>query len=440
MKRKKKVQLQNVSYPDFLKVCANKSKLWHVPQDVRVSNKGTRYKYTLVSRKVAAEAVAPLKISAYTDAVAGLSPDMINFFSTNNINYGNAPTPVTSKFFSVVVASIPITYLIFMIKLMSNMNSNGGEGGSVGNAAKNVGKRFFPNRRSSSSPTTPSTYVSFDDVAGIDAAKYEVMELVDCLRNPAKYAKLGARAPTGLLLHGPPGTGKTLLAKATASSANVPILYCSGSDFVEMYVGRGAARVRKTFARAAKLAPCIIFIDELDALGKARSTNSLSSKLGGNNDEQEQTLNQVLACMDGLNSMKGICVLAATNRLEIIDSALTRPGRFDRIVKLELPDAAGRVKILKVHAKKVKGGGERIAFNTAADSLDGCSGADLEYIVNEAAIRAVRRVTSAQTAEGGVGGANEDDVGEVLQCDFDEAVADFYIKRRKSNPFFNLLG
>lgn len=159
---------------------------------------------------------------------------------------------------------------------------------------------------------------------------------------------------SGLLLVGPPGCGKTLLARAVATSAGVPLLYCSGSDFVEMFVGRGAARVRKTFARAAKLAPCIVFIDEIDALGKSRSFGGMNSNRGFN-DEAEQTLNQLLACMDGLSSVKGVIVLAATNRKEVLDPALVRPGRFDRIVEVELPDAKGRERILRVHASKLKG-------------------------------------------------------------------------------------
>jgi ATP-dependent Zn protease len=212
---------------------------------------------------------------------------------------------------------------------------NGGSGGTPGKLA------------------TPTVGASFDDIEGIDSAKYEVMELVDTLRNPDKYAILGARAPTGLLLEGPPGTGKTMLARATAATAGVPLLYCSGSDFVEMFVGRGAARVRKTFEKAAKLAPCIIFIDELDALGKSRDSGMMGMARG--NDEAEQTLNQLLACMDGLDSSRRICVMAATNRKDVLDPALVRPGRFDRIIRLDLPSTLGRERILRVHANKLPG-------------------------------------------------------------------------------------
>ncbi|ACI65452.1 predicted protein, partial [Phaeodactylum tricornutum CCAP 1055/1] len=247
---------------------------------------------------------------------------------------------------------------------------------------------------------------SFEEIQGIDDAKLEVMELVDTLRNPEKYAILGARAPTGLLLEGPPGTGKTMLARATAASAGVPLLYCSGSDFVEMFVGRGAARVRKLFERAARLSPCIIFVDELDALGKSRDAGGGIGPFSRSNDEAEQTLNQLLACMDGLDSSRRICVLAATNRKDVLDSALIRPGRFDRIVKLKLPDTNGRENILRVHCTKLPGfqegsgvdsnrtgslgKGRRVDLAAISVMTEGFSGAELEFLVNEAAIRAVR--------------------------------------------------
>lgn len=229
------------------------------------------------------------------------------------------------------------------------------------------------------------TGISFEDVAGQDEAKEALQEIVDFLHNPQKYKEIGARIPKGALLVGPPGTGKTLLAKAVAGEAKVPFFSISGSEFVEMFVGLGAARVRDLFKQAQEKAPCIVFIDEIDAIGKSRNAGSI-----GGNDEREQTLNQLLTEMDGFNSDKGVVILAATNRPETLDKAILRPGRFDRRIPVELPDLAGREAILKVHAKRVKLGGD-INFNAIATrATSGASGADLANIVNEAAIRAVK--------------------------------------------------
>lgn len=244
-----------------------------------------------------------------------------------------------------------------------------------------------------------------------------------------------------------------MLARATAATAGVPLLYCSGSDFVEMFVGRGAARVRNTFSRAGKLAPCIIFIDELDALGKSRDTGGLGVNLRGN-DEAEQTLNQLLACMDGLDSSRRVCVLAATNRKEVLDSALIRPGRFDRIIKVTLPDAQGRERILRVHAKKLPGfsecsgvdekrtgslgKGRSVDLSAVAAVTKGLCGADLEFIVNEAAIRAVRRVSSKLRA-------GEDPckiTPTVAAEDFETSVVNFFETRKPRGnvgDLFNIL-
>jgi len=228
-----------------------------------------------------------------------------------------------------------------------------------------------------------STGVTFKDVAGQDEAKESLTEIIDFLHNPQKYTEIGAKLPKGALLVGPPGTGKTLLAKAVAGEANVPFFSISGSDFVEMFVGVGASRVRDLFKEAAKVAPCIVFIDEIDTIGKSRD-----NRMGGN-DEREQTLNQLLAEMDGFDPTKGIILLAATNRPEVLDQALLRPGRFDRRVPVELPDLKGREEILKVHAKKIKVA-EDVDFNKVARMASGASGAELANIVNEAALRAVR--------------------------------------------------
>ena len=227
------------------------------------------------------------------------------------------------------------------------------------------------------------TGITFKDVAGEDEAKESLKEIVDFLHNPGKYTKIGAKLPKGALLVGPPGTGKTLLAKAVAGEAKVPFFSLSGSDFVEMFVGVGASRVRDLFKQAQQSAPCIIFIDEVDAIGKSRD-----SRLGGN-DEREQTLNQLLSEMDGFDSSKGLLVMAATNRPEILDPALLRPGRFDRRIPVELPDLKGREAILKVHGKKVKVD-ESVDYNEIARATNGASGAELANIVNEAALRAVR--------------------------------------------------
>lgn len=225
--------------------------------------------------------------------------------------------------------------------------------------------------------------IHFDDVAGEDEAKENLAEIVDYLHNPEKYTQVGASMPKGLLLVGPPGTGKTMLAKAVAGEANVPFFSISGSEFVEMFVGMGASKVRDLFKQAKEKAPCIVFIDEIDAIGKKRD-----GQIGGN-DEREQTLNQLLTEMDGFEGNNGVIILAATNRPESLDPALTRPGRFDRRVPVELPDLAGREAILKVHAKKIKVADD-VDFHTIARMASGASGAELANIINEAALRTVR--------------------------------------------------
>ena len=239
--------------------------------------------------------------------------------------------------------------------------------------------------------------IRFDDVAGEDEAKESLAEIVDYLHNPSKYTDAGASMPKGILLVGPPGTGKTMLAKAVAGESNVPFFSISGSEFVEMFVGMGASKVRDLFSQAKEKAPCIVFIDEIDAIGQKRSGGAM-----GGNDEREQTLNQLLTEMDGFESNNGVIILAATNRPESLDPALTRPGRFDRRVPVELPDLAGREAILKVHARKIKPA-EDVNFHTIARMASGASGAELANIINEAALRAVRNgrtiVTEADLEE-----------------------------------------
>ena len=239
------------------------------------------------------------------------------------------------------------------------------------------------------------TGVTFADVAGEEEAKEALQEIVDFLHNPGKYAAIGAKLPKGALLVGPPGTGKTLLAKAVAGEAKVPFFSISGSEFVEMFVGMGAAKVRDLFKQATEKAPCIVFIDEIDTIGKKRDNG-----MPGGNDEREQTLNQLLTEMDGFDSNKGVVILAATNRPDSLDKALLRPGRFDRRIPVELPDVVGREAILRVHAKRVKLSGS-IDFAAVARATSGASGAELANIVNEAALRAVRMGRGGDTGRPG---------------------------------------
>ena len=258
-------------------------------------------------------------------------------------------------------------------KMMSSMG-NGGPGGMMSFGKSNA-KVYVKS----------STGIKFTDVAGEDEAKELLTEIVDFLHNPAKYKEIGASMPKGALLVGPPGTGKTLLAKAVAGEAEVPFFSISGSEFVAMFVGMGAAKVRDLFKQANEKAPCIVFIDEIDTIGKKRD----GSGMGGGNDEREQTLNQLLTEMDGFDGSKGVVILAATNRPDSLDPALLRPGRFDRRIPVELPDLQGREEILKVHAKKIKIA-DSVRFDEIAKAAVGASGAELANIVNEAALRAVR--------------------------------------------------
>ena len=267
---------------------------------------------------------------------------------------------------------LPIAILFFFFNFMMRRMGGGGGGGIMGVGKSNA--KVYVQKE---------TGITFKDVAGEDEAKESLKEIVDFLHNPGKYTKIGAKLPKGALLVGPPGTGKTLLAKAVAGEAKVPFFSLSGSDFVEMFVGVGASRVRDLFKQAQESAPCIIFIDEVDAIGKSRD-----SRLGGN-DEREQTLNQLLSEMDGFDSSKGLLVMAATNRPEILDPALLRPGRFDRRVIVDKPDLKGRINILKVHSKDVRLD-ETVNFEEIALATSGAVGADLANMMNEAAITAVK--------------------------------------------------
>ena len=281
----------------------------------------------------------------------------------------------TSLLMNILSWVAPILIFIALGQFMSRklMQKMGGGNSMMFNMGKTNAKVYVKSAEG----------IRFDDVAGEDEAKENLTEIVNYLHDPSKYQEIGASMPKGVLLVGPPGTGKTMLAKAVAGEANVPFFSMSGSEFVEMFVGMGASKVRDLFKQAKEKAPCIVFIDEIDAIGKKRD-----SQIGGN-DEREQTLNQLLTEMDGFEGNTGVIILAATNRPESLDPALTRPGRFDRRVPVELPDLKGREEILKVHAKKIKVA-EDVDFNKVARMASGASGAELANIVNEAALRAVR--------------------------------------------------
>lgn len=274
---------------------------------------------------------------------------------------------------NVIGVLVPVGVVIFFMVMM--MRQNGGGNGKMMDFGKSRAKLANPNGKK----------VTFHDVAGLDEEKEELAEVVEFLKNPAKFIKIGARIPKGVLLVGPPGTGKTLLAKAVAGEANVPFFSISGSDFVEMFVGVGAARVRDLFAEAKKNAPCIVFIDEIDAVARRRG-----SGLGGGHDEREQTLNQMLVEMDGFGVNEGIIMIAATNRVDILDPAILRPGRFDRKVGVGRPDVKGREEILKIHSRE-KPLGDDVDIHEIARTTAGFVGADLENLMNEAAIQAARQ-------------------------------------------------
>ncbi len=293
------------------------------------------------------------------------------------VEYGKPIIEQASPLISFLISWILPFALIYLFGhlLMRSMSKK--MGGGMGNAmsfGKSNAKIYVQS----------TTGIKFSDVAGEDEAKEILTELVDFLHNPAKYTEIGATMPKGALLVGPPGTGKTLLAKAVAGEANVPFFSISGSEFVEMFVGMGAAKVRDLFKQADEKAPCIVFIDEIDTIGKKRDGGGFSG-----NDEREQTLNQLLTEMDGFDGRKGVIILAATNRPDSLDPALLRPGRFDRRVPVELPDLKGREEILKVHAKKIRLS-DSVDFSAIARAAAGASGADLANIINEAALRAVR--------------------------------------------------
>src|SRR5919106_600836 len=317
-----------------------------------------------------------------TVAAANLvQPDLAERLSKFDVKY----TRVHESTFLRDVLSWVLPALVFFgvwFLLVRRMAGQQGLGGGFMSIGKSRAKIYVEKK----------TGVSFADVAGVDEAKAELQEVVEFLKDPKKYGRLGARMPKGVLLVGPPGTGKTLLARAVAGEAGVAFFSISGSEFVEMFVGVGAARVRDLFEQARQKAPCIIFIDELDALGRARG----AYPWGGGHDEKEQTLNQLLSELDGFDSRTGMVLLAATNRPEILDPALLRAGRFDRQVLVDRPDKAGRVQILEVHARKIRMSPE-VDLETVASLTPGFTGADLANLVNEAALLATRRGAEAVT-------------------------------------------
>ncbi len=353
-------QYQNVDYGTFLTMLDNK-----VISKVEINDNNIYFKTNQSYEQL-------YSTTTFQD------PDLVNRLYESGCEFGRVAPKEISPFISMLLSWILPFLIIYLIGKYYQKKMKDSPGGNPFTSSMQFGKsnakRYVPSESS----------IKFKDVAGEDEAKDLLSEIVDFLHKPERYTQIGAKIPKGALLVGPPGTGKTMLAKAVAGEANVPFFSISGSEFVEMFVGMGAAKVRDLFKEAAKKAPCIVFIDEIDAIGKKRN----SSPQGGN-DEREQTLNQLLTEMDGFDTSKGVILLAATNRVETLDSALLRPGRFDRRIPVNLPDLLGREAILKVHAEKIKIA-SNINFHDIARAASGMSGADLANIINEAALIAVR--------------------------------------------------
>jgi len=360
---------KKVPFSDFLrKVEEGKVKMVHLGHDV--------IEFTLENGKEALTSGSE-KVQLYTEPVR-IQPGMVEFLHEKKVPFEeimHVDGPPASIWRSIFMVAVPVIYLgvcALIIKKLYDQTA----GGDVGTLS---GKSRVSD--TSSGPGIRKTI--FADVAGVGKARDAVMEVADILKHPQRYSRVGARLPTGILLVGPPGTGKTMLARAMANECGMPFFHCSGSDFVEVYAGRGASRVRNLFSKAAKAAPCVVFFDEIDALGKSRSADFSM------NEEREQTLNQLLASMDGFCSEKRIVIMAATNRYDVLDRALVRPGRFDRIIHVEKPDEAGREAILNVHTRHMKLS-EDCDLGLVASMCPGFTGAELAMIANEAAIRAAR--------------------------------------------------
>lgn len=349
---------EEISYTEFLQMVEDDK-----VEEVHVSSNS----YRITPKKEKDEI---LTMTYYT-GIAGNDLELVSLLKEHNVKYyPYIPDDSATWIYNILSIVLPILLLwIVMGFLLKRMGGGIGMGVGKSNAKVYVEKK---------------TGVTFKDVAGQDEAKESLQEVVDFLHNPGKYTDIGAKLPKGALLVGPPGTGKTLLAKAVAGEANVPFFSLAGSDFVEMFVGVGASRVRDLFKEAQKQAPCIIFIDEIDAIGKSRD-----SRYGGGNDEREQTLNQLLAEMDGFDTSKGLLILAATNRPEVLDKALLRPGRFDRRIIVDKPDLKGRIETLKVHSKDVLMD-DTVDLEAIALATSGAVGSDLANMINEAAINAVK--------------------------------------------------
>jgi cell division protease FtsH len=365
---------------------------WFVQRQIKETDYGTFI--TMIENKQIGEVQIQSNQILFTDKEGrqiyktGLmdDPDLVSRLTDSGAKFSSEIVEETSPFLSFFLTWILPAIIFFAIgQLISKkmMSKASGPSSMMFNTGKNKAKVYVKS----------SNGITFADVEGEEEAKENLVEIVDYLHNPDKYTEIGASMPKGVLLVGPPGTGKTMLAKAVAGEANVPFFSISGSEFVEMFVGMGAAKVRDLFKQAKEKAPCIVFIDEIDAIGQKRNTAGM-----GANDEREQTLNQLLTEMDGFEGNNGVIILAATNRPESLDPALTRPGRFDRRVPVELPDLKGREAILRVHAKKIKVA-DNVDFKQIARMASGASGAELANIINEAALRAVRDNRSYATQE-----------------------------------------
>ena len=353
-------QIQEVDYNTFVSMSENKE-----IGKVEIQQQSNRILFTDKDEK-----------TIYKTAIVP-DDDMVQRLLDAGISTTGEEIEQTSLLTDILAWVLPLVLFIAIGQLVSRSlmkKMGGGSNSMMFNMGRSDAKIYVKSAEG----------IKFDDVAGEDEAKENLQEVVNYLHDPSKYKEIGASMPKGILLVGPPGTGKTMLAKAVAGEANVPFFSMSGSEFVEMFVGMGASKVRDLFSQAKEKAPCIVFIDEIDAIGQKRSGGQY-----GGNDEREQTLNQLLTEMDGFDDNSGVIILAATNRPESLDPALTRPGRFDRRVPVELPDLKGREEILKVHAKKIKLA-ENVDFGTVARMASGASGAELANIVNEAALRAVR--------------------------------------------------